>query len=371
MTQLTKLGDVAAYLRAGDTFMWKGKVRTVEEPRYFHNPGWHMDESVELLNPRWVTDEETCSKGLAIVGGLRHPTMYAALCRETAGKLEPVRAENPIPGDKPQPDILPRLVKGSELRVGDVWKHPDDSTRYRVVSLTSTHRECAFESVMINREDAGTFFTHRDDDVELLSRAEPASEPASQPAAPALDADRLRREWEYLAERTRWNDIAAIHLGREWASGFTPEALTTELEAWATDAFERALGDGRAATHIPGHFLVVLQPDNPDRPIELYSEALAATAYHAKAEELWPTAAMEAEAPKNCVACDAMCASGQIECGDCRSGRARRFSNLPPSFTRTENRFRGLPPAPGVHLSPGARYHLLDETGWATPSWEA
>lgn len=368
MTITTKLGDVAAYLRKGDTFTWNDEQFVF----YTNGCGFFSDcvvtnrgtvnlaKEVELLNPRWVTDEETCSKGLAIVGGLRHPTMYATLCRETAGKLEPVRASE-LPREVASNES-PRLVNGSELRVGDrmlfaeggdvVREEADDwnadggpFTVVRVDSLSGTR--------YVESENDEEFVCGASWTVELLSRATEST--------PALDTDRLRREWEYLAERIRWHDIAAIHLGREWASGFTPEALTTELEAWATDAFERALSNGEAAAHIPGHFLVVLQPNNRDRPIELYSEALAATAYHAKAEELWPTAAMEAEAPKNCVTCDAMCASGQIECGDCRSGRARRFSNLPPSFTRTENRFRGLPPAPSVHLSPGALYHLQDD----------
>lgn len=448
MTQLTKLGDVAAYLRKGDTFTWNDEQFVF----YTNGCGFFSDcvvtnrgtvnlaKEVELLNPRWVTDEETCSKGLAIVGGLRHPTMYATLCRETAGKLEPVRAgelprevfadeirvgdefqrpeeprvtwlatevnelrfrmkcvaisapgvvslgyvgsqcrrdqvklvllsrNNPIPSDTPQPDSLPRLVKGSELRVGDRMLfaaggdvEEEDAERWnqdggpftvvRIDSLSGTR--------YVRSGKGEDFVCLLGWTVELLSRAEPTTEPP-----PALDTDRLRDAWQVLTDQIRWQDVAAKYQSEGW--DYSPGIpMTSDLVLYVADmAFETALTGNASFIRENAHLFVVLQPDNRDRPIELFAEALNAAAYHAKVAELWPKPVAKVEPARNCEKCNQPIGYGRKlayhnKCGDCFGRWDAGMDGVVP--TSLERALAAARPEPSTHLSLGARYHLNDD----------
>src|SRR5690606_38928614 len=109
--------------------------------------------------------------------------------------------------------------------------------------------------------------------------------------------------------------------------------------------------------------------------IELYSEALNGEAYRAKVAELWPAPVAKAEAAKLCQSCRQPIGYGRRmayhdKCGDCFGAwDAGVFLGSPSALTNV-----GVAePAtePSTHLAPGAAYHLRDDTGWATPSWEA
>lgn len=169
-------------------------------------------------------------------------------------------------------------------------------------------------------------------------------------------SDQLRDAWRVLADQIRWQDVAEFYISRGRFISSAPDAVLEAARFFrgaAAEAFEAALAEPSRAW-LTARILVVLQPDNPDRPIELFAEALNAAAYHAKVEEIWPLPTKAIRASEECSRCHSMAMSltaGEKICGDCLS--LARWPNKPKA--------QGLPPAPGVHLSPGALYHLQDD----------
>lgn len=444
MTQLTKLGDVAKYLRAGDLVRPKISACAMQIGKISRAHGaWLAGEffdhntQVELVNPRWVpwgqikctVDAVAMAHGKVTTwdgfSGILDSSVMI-LCRETNGHLEPVRAET-----------LPREARGSELRPGDICTVDCARSEWLItkacVSGTYAGRawHCAGRGVgIILHTDFVTILSRNNPipsdeqsasappyrlatraDVRagmrvafqhgkggdwgepgIVSRVGPNDlgmnaevpggyygvdgklarlpvriydAPEAQPT-PQPDHDRLRREWDYLAERIRWHALVDLAKVRHGA-----DCRAEHLLDQATCAFEQALGSYAKGGGSPGRyggFLVVINPDNRDRPIELYSEALNGAAYRAKCAELWPVVKTEPERPTGaCADCKApYWPGGATKCEYTRANlclECVRKSDGPPEVTTAAS-------APD-NLTPAQRYHLEHNLGWSTPGWEA
>lgn len=196
-----------------------------------------------------------------------------------------------------------------------------------------------------------------------IDNADAATVTSAQP-----DHSALRDAWRYLCERTPWELMAGIHAQRGWGPSRHLQNGMGWARAQANRAFGAALKDGHGHSE---HCIVVLQPANPDRPIELYSEALNAAAYRAKLEELWPTPVAN---PKTVDLCGAVLAPGvtcKVElrgahkgmCGECFLQLMQKRGSARPGYGKPKE----LPPP---EPEPSANPHH-EWRGWATPAWEA
>ncbi len=186
--------------------------------------------------------------------------------------------------------------------------------------------------------------------------------PIRDPHAAAW-AESMREQFRFIADRVDWELVATVCEMRR-AAGLSASVLRN----YADSTFERACSNGNGWSSMSAGagsgMLVVLQPENTNRPIELYLEALNAAAYHAKCEELWPR---KVEEPVGytaaCEGCHApMWKGGATQCSYTSHGLCVECVTSDPRFSGEAK--MDAPTATlsdAFPLTPSARYHLNDD----------
>lgn len=215
----------------------------------------------------------------------------------------------------------------------------------------------------------------------------------SKPEAPIFN--QMVEAFQFVSDRIDWNMVAQIHIDREWSADKRVGLVARDLKLLAHETFTAALADKRyVACNTEARILVTVDWNNKDRPVEIYSEAFNGNAYRAKYEELWPTLPPAIEKPLgSCRKCNSPFWSGGAKncgvglCSECHSiiykpnqilMTGRKVGKSKTNFDWVTLTLDGLEPKPSVedeetyyNLTKAQLYHLKDDTGWLTPSWEA